>query len=692
MGSNCSSVLAPCHDTDGSHFAVLPRCGTCDTPINASDKVVALVGDRTVPTYFRQTDEFPFPNLHWDDFIVASRLFCRNFERCGWLGLAVPVHADCLNLLRHNCPLAVEDALRRVWTIRAWSLPLFDAAPLDVEHPFVMSRHALDRVSAAAGLPQLPQLPAELLEMTRVKDPHSWFWRAVATLTLAADLPNMSDARTQGTLSLEQIAFWDRDTGLTLISPGEDSECGPLVRIAFDAHGIKKLERLHGFGPSPKGPAREDAAYVVAPLSAIRELPLSHQNGRLRIQALSRDPSSPLRWHLQMWNTPSPPLSNTPHVALVKDDREVPVITRAFELRAITGITRLYRRKAIVAVHVHDAKHPTALAAYRRLFARHRFARHRKPTWTYLPVNQATDPILAMGFREAPSTNANITTTTTTRAPGHRRTQLLVRQQLSGDTHMGDSRLPNPTTVLNPPRTLDTLQAHPTTFASNPSRTSPPAATPPTPGDDEPYHYPPNNVPCNPPFAPSAQPLKPDRALLAPAHRHGVFSTAPLSGVERVDLYRAGGDEEIALAGYGFEGAVFYYANGARRAVGHVRVGVDEARRVVGPVGVVVRKATVLRRPVVSVEFLVEGVVGDGDAGAGAVTVTGASTVARASASQRSKRTYPMTGDFRCWCDWPHVAVEIAREGEEEDDDGEVDSDVEELEGPDEEHPDEEEE
>ncbi|KAH6845604.1 hypothetical protein B0I37DRAFT_434852 [Chaetomium sp. MPI-CAGE-AT-0009] len=687
MQSNrdASSLLAA-YGTTGWHFTVLPRCGTCDTPIATNDDAVALLGDRSDTHYISHTEQFSFPNLHRDFCTVGHHHFCCEFERCGWRGLAVPVHADCFDLLHHNWPLEVNNALRRVWSMRAWSLPLFGAGPLDVEHPPVMSRHVLERVAIAMRFPQLLLLPGELLEMIRVNDPCSWLWRAVATLTLAHDLPNMPDATTQNTLLLGKIACWDREAGLTLVNPGGNLTYGNLMRITFDAHGIKKLERVHEFGPSPRGPARDDAAYILAPVSALHDLRLSDKDGRLRIEWPLPSPSSPLSWHLQMWNTPSPASGNTPYVALARNDREVPVITRTFELATITGITLLYRRKAFFVVHVHDAKHPTALAAYKRLPAN-----CRETTWQYLPVNQATDPILAMGFREddLPTTADNTTT------PG-RSIQLLVRQRLSGDTHLGDWRRPTATaTTLHPPpsRAIVQVQAHPTTFTHGVPRAGQPisflGATrhPPTPAD-APHHYPSNSDRGGPPFAPTAQPPRkrsPGAAAAAAftdAHRRGVYSVAPLHGVARVDVYRAD-DEQRELAGYDFKGAVFYYEGGARRAVGHVRVGVDEVWRVARPVGVVVRKAVVLGMWVVGVEFLVEGFtlcccredgagIGGGDGGVAVAGVEGGETgegetvEGAGGEGKESKRTYAMAGEFRCWCGWPHVTVEIAGEGEEE--------------------------
>ncbi|KAK4153265.1 hypothetical protein C8A00DRAFT_34037 [Chaetomidium leptoderma] len=428
------------------YYTLLPHCGTCHGVIEEGEDVVALWGNDNNTEFWSCSGLFSFPGLDGDHAWASGCDHCRDFSHCSGYGeRGSPNSPGLLHHLPRQLPRP-----RRPWT---------DLDPGDMEHPgardgsieldrrFAMSRDVVNKLAVEAGFPQFLRCPTEVLEMIRLQDPQTWFWRAVSTMTLAADLAKMPTSAKR-TVPLAEVQSWQRGgqlTWTTKASTKGSSSRRDTVLITVDAHGIQSVERLRSLparsNPPRRGPEGEQTAFIAVQVSCLREVKASLKDGLLRLNRLPylpRGAPSTGPWDFVPWNRPLPAVWDTPYNAFVMEWSQVPVIARAFELSAVTGLTVFYRKGSFVGIHVHDATHPSALPSFERLHP----GLKRTVTWIHLPIAQAQDPIRVLKIRQYLKSGTN----------PHKPMVLLIRTALSGDIQIG-----------HPPTTTTTTTAAPTT-------------------------------------------------------------------------------------------------------------------------------------------------------------------------------------------------------------------------------------
>ncbi|KAI5859427.1 hypothetical protein GGS23DRAFT_616071 [Durotheca rogersii] len=548
------------------HLALYPQCGACTDMIFRHERVVALFGkEDDSSSYLGRTEPFPFPDAARSVASVNGFRLCRfpDCKRCAASPQFMPIHCDCFEVFRKCCGEGV-DASARLWTVAAWRSPWRRAPPIYLASE-TLEADSLRAIADIARLPQLYELPTELLEMVRRYSEHALLWRAISARSLAARV-SATSPNPLLTLSLDDILFWERGGELERRDPGRPPLSSSTMQLTIDSDGIRRVER-----PSPPSPevfSRGAFAYVVEDQQAIAKLEAQFKDGLLRL-VLPRGQPAPAP---RIWNTPNPP--DMPRCETFMRGATGLSPARLFAVDAdhrATGITFFFSAGALFGVHVHVPHAPDATPAFRR-FSR---ARRRTMVWVYLPLAPRHDPLLALGVRRSPAPSSPAILARTQRGAAHGLPDVVIGPYLPGPArdHVVNRA------VTGPPITLvysEPLQGRPIPFfgacvrpagAAAASRTRPGAP----------------DAPAEPPFA----------ALEPRAHPLGdgaYFARAPLAGVAAAELFYDEG-------GRFCRGLLLRYRGGARRALGQCRVHVDATARVAEPRGLCHRLETRARGP-----------------------------------------------------------------------------------------------
>lgn len=199
---------------------------------------------------------------------VDSRALCRHHE-CGVCAEApefIPVHFDCYKIYVHESKqeskLESNEALSRLWVAGSWRSPWPKALLIHLSHTPLIDLETLERMAEICGIPWLPKLPTELVDMIRQLSPHGLLWRSISAIRLAAQLSTSS--RPLSKVPLDAISSWERGGKLIYTS----SSYPPWVRLTIDPDGISKVERL-AERPLYDGTTTERLAFVVEDLTGI---------------------------------------------------------------------------------------------------------------------------------------------------------------------------------------------------------------------------------------------------------------------------------------------------------------------------------------------------------------------------------------------------------------------------------------
>ena len=153
--------------------------------------------------------------------------------------------------------LELNEALHRLWIVATWRGPWPKARLIYLTQTPVIDQVALKTVSERCKVPQLSNIPLELVERIRQFSPHELLWRAVAVIRLAACL-STNRSRPLLTIPLDTILSWERGGELLYIPPGSQR----WVRLTIDLDGISKVERLDD-RPKYDGTTTQRLAFVV---------------------------------------------------------------------------------------------------------------------------------------------------------------------------------------------------------------------------------------------------------------------------------------------------------------------------------------------------------------------------------------------------------------------------------------------
>ncbi|KAH6851133.1 hypothetical protein B0I37DRAFT_129023 [Chaetomium sp. MPI-CAGE-AT-0009] len=525
--------------TDGGHLALSPRCSICAYMVLRHEGVIARTlvwGNHDSTSYRGHTRPFPFPQRTGPSIPrVDGRQLCRypDCKRCAASPEFTLVHHDCFEIFRQQCSVSASDALNRLWILATWKSPWDEAQPLHFPIPMV-DKDALRTVSGFCGLPHLHTLPLELLEIIRQHSKDSLVWRCMPAVKLA-ECVSALNPEPLITVPLREVLSWERGGKLERAIEFRSPPPPPILRLTVDALGISKVERLPDL-PRYVGECVNHLAFVVEDATFIPEAVAQFKYGRLRL-------SLPV-WlrTIPIWNTPAPP-----SLALCKaypNDVSSCHVFRTVEMDKIKGITFFFHSGQLFGIHIHRLENSYAMDTFATLPGLLRL----DIVWIYLPISQH-DPILVLGIRETDYMD---------KTPNFQ--NVLVRTALMGDIIVASRFIYRRDAIKD--RCL-AISALITMVYSEPK-------------EGRPIRF--FGSRCGPPLdQPLPAPFLIENPGSWPVRGDGYFSWAPLSGVSSTLVFY---DQNTGFC----RGILFHYQNGASKAVGQCRLGVDPAESVARPV------------------------------------------------------------------------------------------------------------
>ncbi|KAM0560011.1 hypothetical protein ACHAPJ_003968 [Fusarium lateritium] len=238
----------------------------------------------------------------------------------------------------------------------------------------------------------------------------------------------------------------------------------------------------------------------------------------------------------QIWDTPNPPhLEDCEFYGRVSQSMQFKTI----DLRSVTGLTFFFSFSKLYAIHAHTQTRPYATRTFERLPAR----RRDNAVWIYLPVPTGEE-ITAIAMRLKNEGGG----------PTTQKPFFLIRTKLAGDVSVGPYHLGKHRDVVlsqSSPKLLiySAADVGPATVFGTYPRERHDDAFPS-------FRHPWSNKP--------------------PLHEHVNLSSAPLKDVTRMQVLE---DEESGFC----KAILLEYGNGARRALGNCRLGIDRARTCLNP-------------------------------------------------------------------------------------------------------------
>ncbi|KAJ8130984.1 hypothetical protein O1611_g2643 [Lasiodiplodia mahajangana] len=291
--------------------------------------------------------------------------------------------------------------MRRLWVAAAWRTPWRGASPLSFPID-AAGFPSLKALCDTCKLPQIYNLPLELLRIIQSYSEHALLWRGALAFELAACI-SCQTLSSLSTLPLKDIIFWERGKQPQVTSSLPPL---PLIRIVVDAAGVSKIERV-SVNPY-KGECSSSRVYIVEREQAISEYKAQFKDGFLRLKLASS--SSPA-----IWNTANPPALQ---LCRAYEIESLTQYQRFFtvELAGIRGITFFFSLHQLYSLHIHRSSTLCALPSLQRVPPR----RCKSISWCYLPIAKR-DRIVVLGVRISPNGSLN----------------LLVRMKKAGDVIVG---------------------------------------------------------------------------------------------------------------------------------------------------------------------------------------------------------------------------------------------------------------
>ncbi|KAK3400366.1 hypothetical protein B0T20DRAFT_408489 [Sordaria brevicollis] len=412
------------------------RCGVCTETIARETPVIVLIGCRKSMVYQGRTGTLAFPKAYLHnveayldgekteiDLCYLCSLWCyRRIHRfltekgCRQHGsdpernrVATAVHKDCFMIAKQSCSLPPRQTCERIWELAVarnpWPQGFQPPKSLSLRSPYLISPEAVKQVASVIGVPQLSDLPAELVERIRsYSQKNTLFWRAVAALTVASSLANLPIFPEQE-VQIRHILHWKRGEEIVEVGPSGPDD---VLRLTFDVDGIREIERL-GQRPQVEEPQKDNPRFAYVLLGTKRtKYALDRRmgefsrrwayckNGLLRLGFDADDPYMTNKYGVKLpflpriWNTPTPPdLTNCDYLF---HEESIKVMSTGYyiSLNSITGLTFVYRGTDLVAIHPHRGDYiemncPKVMGPY-----------NKQEACFFLPVSKE-DTILGIG-------------------------------------------------------------------------------------------------------------------------------------------------------------------------------------------------------------------------------------------------------------------------------------------------------
>lgn len=173
------------------------------------------------------------------------------------------VHWDCCNaLIKVAAKGGVHDTFRDlVWMVAAWRKPGASMAPtrLSASNMSMFDTRFLARVAQGCGIPQLANMPVDVLLSIHEYSADSVFWRPIQAMVFFETVMKLQMGPSL-LVPFTQLDTWARGQP---IMPYRSSKLDPIIRITVDVHGIKKVERLPWI-PTYTGECYHDRLFIIA--------------------------------------------------------------------------------------------------------------------------------------------------------------------------------------------------------------------------------------------------------------------------------------------------------------------------------------------------------------------------------------------------------------------------------------------
>ncbi|KAI0392002.1 hypothetical protein F5Y17DRAFT_438454 [Xylariaceae sp. FL0594] len=449
----------------------------------------------------------------------------------------ISLHWECLQVFQSCCVLQGDDALSRLWVAAAWKTPWRKAVPRFLPSEAVASA-SLVQLCKISALPPFHTLPQEMVEMIHSYCEDALLWKAAVAYDLATNISATAPVPLT-TAPLSNVVSWERGGPPQTVSQPPESWSQSRLRITVDWVGIKKIE--HTSDQDYKRECSPRYAYVVLDEKDLGLYNAHFKDGYARLELLSD--ATP-----DVWNTPTPPERLL--IRAYKPSRYPNQHLFAAELADLSGITFFFAADTGSFYHIYVHRPGATCADLTWLKC------YDLPwlTWCYLPMPRS-DRVIALSLRHAVPKNLSLGELCGRYAEWKRFLSVMVKMEKAGDViigspiqeqgHVGDYLL-----CWHPPVTLVYSQVtlEPIIFLGAYCRSGPPA---------EPVDWPAHE--------PKTCPIK-DEVML--------FSTASLEDLRSVEVFY-GADH----GGRYCSGMLLYYKNGACRAVGQCRIGIDSTRK-----------------------------------------------------------------------------------------------------------------
>ncbi|KAF5676218.1 hypothetical protein FCIRC_7139 [Fusarium circinatum] len=422
--------------------------------------------------------------------------------------------------LKSDCGLCNQPMSPDQWTLALIGNPT-GTKPLTPRLGLIDTTKASVKASTARafGIPELATLPPQVLQMIKSFVPYHSLWKFSSIQNVAE---SMSSSGTDiESYPLASIKSWQRGQPV-VCDKGELKEF--VLRLTVDRDGLSQIEKLESWPEYSQIRSNTCAYLFVMPIRAAD----SHVDFKFGRAFLRKS----LRFGFgEFWDTPTPP-KNGLSVFATPIIRRGAVRYRTVDLCNITGLTFFYFRGYIMGVHAHTADSPTAKATLVEIST----IDPKYLMWAYVPIS-SKDRLLRIGVRDSLDVYL---------PPMFLKPTVLISTKLAGDFVLG------PDYGLSEKEYLSGKE--PTVFVYNvPHKRGHGiyGAVSDKNGDD--------------PSAPFPRVLPSGGC---PLYRGRLYFEASAKDVVHVDVYY----EEAT--GY-CRGLLLEYANGAQRALGQCRVGID---------------------------------------------------------------------------------------------------------------------
>ncbi|KAM6520197.1 hypothetical protein FALCPG4_013750 [Fusarium falciforme] len=507
---------------DEIHLSVRTHCDACGFYLLVGEPFLCIecpaTGQPRVYGLFRLPLHCPLGQT-FHGLRLCRQPFC---DACNEAPDVATLHTECFNVFMQKC--TATDKLERLACFATWREP-WHASPSLGLRPRLDIKRAVHLAADLCDMQRLRSLPLEIAEMIQRLSESAVFWRYASVMEFVdrASTTWNTEKQALSSYDIAQIDSWERGLSLILTRSSRSSTPNAVIRIKIDSCGISSIERLLE-APSPSNSRSDSLAYIVEAEHSLRNTTVNFKFGLCRLVPL---PGVNL---LHIWDKPCPQrpvdcvLYSSSQLSKQSWFRQL----RTIDPRGCTGVT-FFLGSETWAIHAHSSLEPTAESTFHKLSQE----RQHNVVWVHVPL-PAKDCVEAFGIQ-------NEWSNTGTPRQG---ACYLIRTTLCGDITIGsyqrgETTVLSRTTAYGIALVYDVPEFSPISFLGVTSNSK-----------DQVEFTPNSPVSSLPPF------------------RRPFFSSAPLSGVVRAEIFR---DPDTGFC----RGILLTYGNGGQRALGQCRVGID---------------------------------------------------------------------------------------------------------------------